>query len=155
MTNLLKNPSFDQGMPKDWQTYQTGTAHKYTYPDTGKVNVGISTEYETREIGKKAAWVQNVDLSRKYKLSGWVKTENIVSDNVDGGTNIVIDWKNASGIVVGTSKVGVNPIKGTNAWALIETEVTANPGATQATILLLLNDCSGKVWFDDVTFTEI
>jgi len=149
----LKNLGFEIGMPNDWQTYSTGKTHKYTYPEPGRVGgYSVAIEYLTREIGKVAIWVQNVDIDRtkKYKLSGWMKTENIIGT----GASMKVDWKDINGQFLSSSAI-MSRQKGTISWKYFEGTVTPDQNAVKATIVLDLYDCSGKVWFDDMSFSDI
>lgn len=149
----LKNLGFEEGMPKDWQTYSTGTTHRYIYPESGREGKGssIAIEYPAREPGKMATLYQTIQIDNKkiYKLSGWMKTQNIVSNM--RGAKVQIDWKDASGNYINTSSI--MPIqKGTIPWTYFEGDVKPDPNADQASIVLALWDCSGMAWFDDISF---
>lgn len=147
--NMLKNPGFDSGVPNDWHTWDTGTEHEYIYPDAGRLNgFSVATRYKTRENDKLAAWIQDViiDSSKKYILSGYIKTENIVGT----GASIRIVWKDDDWKYLSTSTIMARQT-GTIAWKLFEGVVTPHPNATGATLILDLKDCAGKVWFDDIS----
>lgn len=153
MQQLLKNPGFEEGKPNDWDTYATGTTHKYIYPEIGRncYDSSVAIERPAREEGRNAAWVQNIDISppRKYKLSGHIKAQNIVGN----GASIKVDWKDINGRYLGTSTI-MAPIVGTTDWKYFEGNITPNSGAIRATIVLELGDSSGKVLFDDISFDE-
>lgn len=150
---LLKNPGFEDGMPNDWQTYSTGTTQIHTYPEEGRRDgYSIAIEYKIRELNKMAAWVQNIqiDHTKKHKLSGWMKIQNIIGN----GAVIRVDWKDVTGRFLGTSNIMMYK-SGTISWTYFEGEVIPNPGAILATIVLELYNCSGKVWFDDISFSDV
>lgn len=154
MQELVKNPGFEEGTPNNWQMYTTGTVHRYIYPDIGRNgnNFSVAIERPTREIGKTAAWVQNIDVTptKKYKLSGHIRAQNIIGV----GTSIKIDWKDINKNYLSTSTI-MSSISGTTAnWMYYEGIVTPHANAAIATIVLELKDCSGKVWFDDISFSE-
>lgn len=149
----VKNAGFEEGTPKDWQTYSTGAAQRYTYPEPGRLGgSSVAIEYLTREAGKIAIWVQDVQIGRtkKYKLSGWIKTQNIIGS----GASIKVDWKDTNGKFLNTSAI-MSLQKGTVPWKYFEGTVIPNASAVKATIALELFDCSGKVWFDDIFFSDI
>lgn len=149
----LKNQGFEEGMPSNWQVYATDTKHKYCYPDKG-INAGssVAIEFQSKDTDKVAALVQNIniDTTKKYKLSGWMKTENIEGT----GASIKIDWKDATGRYIGESSI-MSSQTGTIQWTNFEGDITPNKNAAKATIVLELRNCSGKVWFDDISLTDI
>lgn len=149
----LKNRKFDTGTPSTWGKWYTGTKHKYTYPESGREGGYSATiEYPIREIGKNASWIQtvNIDKTKKYKLSGYIKTQNIIGD----GACIEVDWKDANKKYLSTSIIMTRKT-GSSAWTRYEGIVTPNPGASVATVVLMMSDCSGKAWFDDISFSDI
>lgn len=151
---LVENSGFEEGMPKNWQTYATGTVQRFTYPEEGRSGgSSVAIEYANREIGKKAYWVKNIciDRTKKYKLSGWIKTDNIVGD-AGSGAYIQVDWKDIMGNHLSSSNIMVAQV-GIILWTYFEREIIPDVNATQAAIILVLNDCSGKVWFDDISFS--
>src|SRR3990167_7788916 len=149
----LKNSKFEECLPKYWQTYATGAAHRYTYPEPGRVDgSSVAIEYPTRETGKMALLTQTVqiDPTKKYKLSGWLKAQNIIGN----GGSIKIDWKDSSWKYLSSSTIMTRKT-GTIQWTYFEGDVIPHSDAIGATIVLELNDCSGKVWFDDISFSMI
>ncbi len=151
--NILKNPGFESGIPNDWKTWNTGTGHKYIYPEAGRTGgSSVAVEYKTKEEDKLASWIQDIqiDVTKKYKLSGYVKTENIIGT----GTSIRIFWKDDNQQILGKSTIMTRQT-GTVSWKYFEGVVTPSPNSIRATIVLDLKDSSGKVWFDDVSFSAI
>lgn len=149
--NVLKNPGFESGMPDDWQTWDTGTKHKYIYPDIGRTKgSSVAVEYESKEEGKLAAWYQNirVDPTKKYKVSGYVKTENIIGT----GASIRVDWKDKDWQYLSRSEIMLRQ-NGSIPWTLFEGVVTPDPDAAVGVIILSLKDSSGKALFDDISFS--
>lgn len=150
----IKNPGFEEGTPNNWQTYNTGTVQRYTYPEPGRVvgSSAVAIEHPTRDMGKVSMWVQNIQIDRtkKYKLSGWLKTQNIIGT----GVSIRVDWKDATGKYLGTSAI-MPYQKGTIPWTYFEGIVTPDQRSVGTTIVLDLYDCSGKVWFDDLSFSDV
>lgn len=155
MQEELKNRSFEEGLPNDWQTYNTGKVQRYTYPEKGREDIGssVAIEYPVRETGKMAMWVQNVQIDRtkRYTLSGWLKTQNVVGN---GGASIRVDWKDENRKYISTSRI-MEYQKGSVPWTYFEGVVTPHTNAVGATVVLDLFDCSGKVRFDDISFSSI
>lgn len=149
----LKNPKFEEGFPKDWQIYATGKTQKYSYPELGRTGgSSVAIEYRTKETGKIAALIQSVqiDPTKKYELSGWLKTQDIIGN----GASIKVDWKDSSWKYIGSSTIMTRKT-GDIPWTYFKGDVVPHPNAAGATIILELNDCSGKVWFDDMSFLMV
>lgn len=157
-TELISNPGFEIInptnilLPNNWWTYTTGgTSHKLTYPEPGRIGgSSVSIEYITTS-GYSALWGYNVniDITKKYKLSGWIKTQNIIGT----GARIGIDWKSATANL--SSNTVVSNITGSTDWLYFEGIVTPNPLSNHGSIVLSLNNATGKVWFDDISFKEV
>ena len=148
----LKNAGFEDSTPNNWGTLQTGTMQIYTYPEPGRISgSSVSIEYPTIEAGQTAMWAQNVyvDHSKTYKLSGWLRTLGIIGT----GASIKVDWKNSLGEYLSRSTI-MTPQKGTTPWTYVEGNVTPDQNAVMATVNMELYDCSGKAWFDDISFSE-
>ena len=148
----LKNAGFEDSTPNNWETFQTGTMQIYTYPEPGRISgSSVSIEYPTIEIGQTAMWAQNVyvDHNKTYKLSGWLRTLGIIGT----GASIKVDWKNALGEYLSRSTI-MTPQKGTTPWTYVEGDITPDQNAVMATVNMELYDCSGKAWFDDISFSE-
>lgn len=152
--NLILNAKFEEGEgPKYWRNYQTGMEQIYTYPEIGRSGgFCVAIEYKTREEGKMAAWVQDlqIDNTKNYKLSGWIKTQNIVGR----GGALRIYWKDQNGKYISSSEIMPRQ-SGTIDWTYFDGTLTPYVGSARATIALELYDCSGKVWFDEVLFGQI
>ena len=148
----LKNSGFEKGTPENWQIYATGLRHSYIYPETGVDGSSVAIEYPTRETGKTAMLIQSVSIDnmKKYKLSGWMKTQNIVGI----GAWIKVDWTDVAGKYINTSAIMVHKV-GTIPWTYFEGVTTPNKNAANAAICLVLHDCSGKVWFDNISFASL
>jgi hypothetical protein len=157
-TELVNNSGFESGKVNYWPQYTTGTLQKYTYPEPGRTVARYSAgiEYITRETGKLASYVQNisVDLLKQYLLSGWMKTSNILTTNANAGARLQIFWHDNTGKYLSTSSF-MTYQTGTMDWTYFSGMVTPNPKASNATVCLILYDCSGKVWFDDISFGGI
>ena len=149
----IKNPGFEEGTPNNWLTFGTGKIHKYIYPEPGRLEgYSAAIEYQTRENGKMAMFSQdvNIDPTNTYKMSGYLKAENIVGPTADSGAGLQIDWKDGNRNYLSTSVIMPRQ-KGSFEWKYFERQTSPDKGAKIATIILVLNDCSGKVWFDDIS----
>jgi hypothetical protein len=152
--NLIQNPGFEIGTttPTGWSTYNTGTAQIYSYPEPGRVGgSSAAIEYVVRESGKSASWIQNVnvDSSKQYTLSGWLKLQNVIG----GSAYVSVDWYDSLGgwlnFSILTSQAGTVP------WTYFESVIVPPNNAAYLTLNLNLQNTSGKVWFDDLSLTEV
>ncbi|MDI6697349.1 MAG: alpha-L-arabinofuranosidase C-terminal domain-containing protein [Candidatus Saccharicenans sp.] len=142
---VIQNPSFEKladGRPENWRpiTYG-GKADLQTSPlaRTGSHSVQIASEK-----GADASWstVVRVKPFSKYRLTGWVKTEDIQSL---GGKGVLFN-------VHGMEKYQTGALAGTNDWTrlemIIETELN---DALQINCLFGgWGRVTGKAWFDDL-----
>jgi len=156
--NLLLNPGFETGVlgsPDNWWNFQQGRLAVLTYPEPGRVGgSSIGTEYPSLEENKQASWGQGVPVSplKSYKLSGWVKTSNVMGSGW-AGAFLQIDWIDPAGKYLNSS-FPFSPQLGTVDWMYYEGVVTPDPGSSQGTVLATLINASGKAFFDDMSFTE-
>jgi alpha-N-arabinofuranosidase len=144
--NLVLNPSFESGQenaPEQWiRSAWSGNAEFLTVPQghSGRRCVKISTAE-----GADAAWSQNVRIksSGRYRLSGWIKTENLVIQN---GTGALLN-------IHGFDPARTKALTGTNDWTKVECEFDIS-GENQLTVNCLFGgwgQASGTAWFDDIS----
>ncbi len=153
MANLLLNPGFETGTagaPTNWSKYSTGTPGTYTYPVTpGRDGTGSCAEISASSSGA-TYWYQtvNVDDTLTYKLSGWLKTLNVVGS----GAAINIDWFSD---LYQNDWIGWNSIiykTGTSAWTQYSGTLDPPVTAITANICIVLDYSSGEAWWDDMFF---
>ncbi len=158
--NMLSNYSFETPdafyltKPDKWYTYNTGTTQIYTYNEPGRVNgVSVAIEYPSIEPDKTAAWIQSVQINntKQYKLSGWVKGQNIDITSA----KMHVDWKASDKSYISSSYIPTYIANPTFDWTYFEGIVTPNSSASSGTIILRLYNTYGKIWFDDISFFEI
>jgi hypothetical protein len=157
--NLLLNPGFETGTsgnPDNWIMKTSEgvlTAFSFIYPEVGRNPTEKSVAIQ-RVIANSAwaYWLQIVNLDTlipSYKLSGWIKTQNVTSNN--NGAYIQIDWFSSTGYI---STSFSQKITGTENWTYVDVTAPPPSGATRAEIALVLNSTGvgDKVWFDDIYF---
>lgn len=155
--NLLQNPSFEQesgAMPASWENsswdvkpgvsefnYEKGEAHS----GDGFVTVTNNSENDAR-------FTQNVSVkdNTTYRLSCWIKTENVGTVQNGKGANISVEGK------VETSK----DIKGTNGkWEYAEMYLRTGSGIDTIKVTVGIGGYGainiGKASFDDVSAEEV
>jgi len=147
-TQFIANPSFEEmagDHPKGWEprTWEPEAVFKVGLAGrTGNRSVMISSEK-----GADASWVTAVPIRpySRYRLSGWIRTENLVPGKAKGALiNVNGDegWQTPA-------------VKGTADWTRVEVEFDA--GANDALEVTCLfggwGKAMGKAWFDDVELT--
>ena len=149
--NVLPNPSFEDAQgnrPRGWRTETwTGQAtfRHAQVRRTGNRSVEIASE-----TGADVAWTATVavDPFARYRLSGWIKTENLVP--LDGGRGALLN-------IHGMSGVATRAVTGTVDWTLVETEFeTEDQTSVQVNCLFGgWGQARGRAWFDDVALEKI
>ena len=138
------------GTPGGWSAGSADEHHRATWETAGGRS-GRCVKVEV-DAGAEPAWVQwsqhNIPVvaGRVYKVSGWVRAENVVGHagwfvHVNGGKQQMINQ---------TLRAG----DGTFGWKEVSATFTAPPTATTATLGTLLRG-TGRAWFDDARFEEM
>ncbi|HSA96310.1 MAG TPA: alpha-L-arabinofuranosidase C-terminal domain-containing protein, partial [Acidobacteriota bacterium] len=95
-----------------------------------------------------ASWVATVPIRpySRYRLSGWIRTENLVAGTGRGAQ-----------INVNSEEWRTTPVTGTQDWTRVETEFEAGANdALEVTCLLGgWGRSTGKAWFDDIELTRL
>ena len=151
VTQYVANGSFEEmdgqnikgWTPRRWQRSEATLAVD-TLGHSGGRSAVISSEK-----GADASWVAAVPIRpySRYRLSGWIKTENLVPGTGRGAqinVNGEGDWRTP-------------PVTGTQDWTRVEVEIDA--GANDALEVTCLFGgwglSTGKAWFDDVELTRL
>lgn len=149
--NLVQNFDFEQGSLDKWEK------QSYNNPE------GITEFFIDDTVsysGTKSACIINNSLNHSrfnqeikvkgnshYKLSCWVKTENVGSDHT--GANITVEEINDVS----------NHFQGTNEWSYVELYGTTEKDQDSFVLAVALggygNENIGKVWFDDVVVEKV
>ena len=147
-SQFITNPSFEDvagDNPKGWEprAWQPGAVFKVEPAGrTGGRSVAISSVK-----GADASWVTVVPVRpySRYRLGGWIKTENLVPGKSKGAlinVNGVAEWRTPA-------------VTGTKDWTRVEVDFDA--GANDALEVTCLfggwGQATGKAWFDDVELT--
>lgn len=143
--NLLKNSSFEEGdppIPVYWRSHTwSGTAEFH-----------VSGE---KHLGHRSVWIQslegadaglqhtvNLDTNTVYRLSGWIKTENV---KTSVGLGAFLNVHELEG-------VKTKQLRGTHDWTYVETLFYVHHGR-QVNVNCMLGgwgNASGSAWFDDI-----
>lgn len=145
-SNLFTNASFENeqnGKPIRWNEGRHGGSGEFSMANIG--HTGTRSAMLSSTSGADIAWAQRVDVSpnTEYKLSGWIKTENV---------------KGARGALFNVHELQQEPgaasraLNGTHDWTRIET--TFNSGSHRTLTLNCLfggwGQSTGTAWYDDV-----
>ncbi|MCP5096442.1 MAG: hypothetical protein GY943_12890 [Chloroflexi bacterium] len=155
--NLLLNNSFEDGAylptnhPDNWDTEAFNAAVVFTWDDAQAYDGSKSVKIES-SAANDARWIQTVPVQpySHYRLSAWIKTDNIV--HVDGavhaGANIGVydPWTHSTGVY------------GTNDWTFVRVDFKTE-AHSEVVIAARLGFWSGTVtgtaWYDNVRLERI
>ncbi|MDW8310939.1 MAG: hypothetical protein RMK20_16325, partial [Verrucomicrobiales bacterium] len=145
-SNLLPNPSFEAASgatPREWQRERWGGQANFLYPTAGRTGeraVGLEST-----LGADVAWAARVPVEpfARYRLAGWIKTENVAAGT---GRGALLNVHGLAGAVT-------RALTGSADWTRVEVEFDAED-ATTLQINCLLGGwglSTGRAWFDDVS----
>lgn len=150
---VIKNPSFekaDNGNPLGWRKATYGGGGRAQYVDggrTGKKCVMLSSE-----SGADIGWLTSVTVkpNTKYKLSAWIKTENVKSTGSRTAKGALLNLHNIQ-------PLQTNAVTGTSDWTKVE--ITFDSGSnTVVEINCLFGGwglATGKACYDDVKLESL
>ncbi|HOQ33532.1 MAG TPA: alpha-L-arabinofuranosidase C-terminal domain-containing protein [Candidatus Hydrogenedens sp.] len=140
--------AFEQGTnaPDGWQTKVWQGKGEFQYPVTGKN--GNAVQISSSEGGD-LSWFKEVDVSpfAQYKLSGWIKTDNIQLEN---GAGALLN-------IHGIDGARTEALFGTNDWKYVETTFFVS-SKTRIMVNCLFGGwglAKGSAIFDDVKLEKI
>ena len=152
ITQFIANGSFE-GMdgenPKGWlpRSWQRGGGAEFTVETSGRTG-GRSAAISSNK-GADASWLTAVPVKpySRYKLSGWIKTQDLVPGTSRGALINIHgeeEWRTAE-------------IAGTQDWTKVEVEFDAGPNDALEVSCLFggWGLATGKAWFDDVELTRL
>lgn len=145
----IKNPGFENGaegwsMPKGFRIE----------PNAG-INGSAALAYERVDEGERQVMAScNINLipGVRYKISAWVRTENVVAGKNArfgaGGLLELIFSKDGKWY----GELNTKEVRGTRDWVKLEGSGIVKEGAdgTGSIALLLRAGMTGKIWFDDI-----
>jgi hypothetical protein len=114
---VLRNPGFEPGRnntaPRSWQKYTWAGKADFLVEKSGRQD--SSCVQIASQDGADAGWTQSVSLSPfgRYKLSGWIKTENVAVTTGKGALLNISDT------------IKTSALTGTNDWTYVEYEFEA------------------------------
>ncbi len=153
--NLVKNPSFEKekkGKPTAWEIeswVKDPEAGRCTL-EKGKAYMGTKFVMVESFVPDHAAFTQLIRVKEDsiYKISGWIKTENVGRDNK--GANIGIEGKMDSSKDIRGSR---------DRWKLVELYMRTGEDVTSFKLMLGLGGYgslnTGKAFFDEIVVKEV
>ena len=148
--NVLPNASFQtakDGSPEGWTTHTWHGQAKFAHDDAGRDGSRCVTIEST--VGADASWYVEVPVRPQtmYRLSGWVKTDNV---RPDGGRGALLNLHNIQG-------VATDAVTGTADWTRVE--VLFSSGDNDHVWVNCLfggwGHATGKARFDDIALTPL
>ncbi|MCJ7485699.1 MAG: alpha-L-arabinofuranosidase [Candidatus Aminicenantes bacterium] len=152
VTQFIANGSFEEmdgDNPKGWlpRSWQRGGGAEFTVEPSGH-NGGRSVMISS-EKGSDASWLATVPVKpySRYKLSGWIKTQDLVPGTGRGALiniHTEAEWRTAA-------------IVGTQDWTKVEVAFDAGPNDALEVSCLFggWGRATGKAWFDDIELVRL
>jgi len=153
--NLMPNASFEEASgqkPAGWDTQQWGGKGEFAYATigrTGKRCVMISSE-EGADIG----WHATVPVQphSTYRLSGWIKTENVATTPPSGrpGRGALLNLHNIQ-------PAATKAVTGTKDWTKVDLMFDTG-GQIEVQVNCLFGGwglATGKAWYDDIRLEAV
>jgi hypothetical protein len=153
-TNLLLNAGFEEGdfsptgSPDHWSQNAYIPSAEFLWDDTQAYEGSRSVKI-TAETLNDASWVQTVSIQPNtlYRLSGWIKTENVARPEGRGANLSLLDtWDSSVDLF------------GTNDWTYVSLRFNSGE-KTEVTIAARLGFyagmTTGTAWFDDLELAPI
>jgi alpha-N-arabinofuranosidase len=149
--NPVPNPSFEQAegrRPRGWRTETWGGTGTFSHANVGRT--GSRSVELASERGADISWTANVPVEpfAQYRLSGWIKTENV--QLVSGGSGALFNLHNLQG-------VATPAVTDTKDWTRVETEFDSGD-LTSVQLNCLFGgwgQATGRAWFDDVSLEKL
>ncbi|WP_374015989.1 polysaccharide lyase family 8 super-sandwich domain-containing protein [Paenibacillus thiaminolyticus] len=114
---------------------------------SGQQSMLIDASYTSRvSIHAKAP----VESGKSYRLQVWYKTENIAGGSGAYFRTSVLNASNAK-LIDGP---GSTKVYGTNDWRMQQVFITVPTGGAKFFVELFFENCTGKVWFDNIRLEE-
>jgi alpha-L-arabinofuranosidase len=148
--NRLPNPSFEEATgsrPAGWRPQRWNGQAQFDHDRTGRT--GDRSARIASEQGGDASWTVTVPVEPfgRYRLSGWIRTENL---QTSGGRGALLNVHTMADAVT-------RPLTGDNDWTQVEVEFDVDDqDAVQVNALLGgWGNATGTAWFDDVKLEMI
>ncbi len=148
--NFVPNPSFEQASrdnPRSWRREQWGGQGAFEYATVGRT--GQRSVMISSERGADIGWAATVTVEpySQYRLSGWIKTEDVKATN---GRGALFNLHGMEG-------VATPAVTGTSDWKQVEVVFdTEEQDSIQVNCLFGgWGQATGKAWYDDLKLERI
>lgn len=148
--NYVRNASFEQGdgnRPRSWREERYAGRATLTYANAGRT--GNRSVMISSEEGADVSWSANVIVEpfARYRLSGWIKTENVAAPGARGALLNVHSLSSAA----------TEAVTGTADWKEVSVEFDVEDQDSLQINCLFggWGSATGKAWFDDVRLEQI
>jgi len=148
--NLIANPSFEKAdgdKPQGWRTQSWGGKGDLTYAEIGRT--GNRSVMISSDAGADIGWSQDVSVRpfARYKLTGWIKTEDLQAGSAKGALFNILNMQPAQS----------QAVKGTSDWTQVEMDFQTDTHATVQINCLFggWGQATGRAWFDDLNLQLI
>lgn len=145
LANLMPNPSFEETdgvRPSSWQSQTWSGRAEFEYASIGRS--GQRCVMISSQEGADADWYTTVAIRpySRYRLSGWIKTENLVATS---GKGALFNLHNIQ-------PLQTPAVTGTKDWTRVELEFDseANDSVQFNCLFGGWGWATGKAWYDDV-----
>jgi len=147
---MLRNPSFERVSgrnPAGWEQHTYGGQARFRHTRGGRT--GQRCIMIASEGGTDAGWLTSarVKLYSRYRLSGWIKTENL---DAGSGKGALLNLHNIQ-------PTQTRAITGTTDWTKVSVEFDTGANAAVQINCLLggWGQSTGKAWFDDIQLNRL
>jgi hypothetical protein len=154
LANLVYNPGFEWGtdLPDGWATdFSGGVPPNFSWDTQAYLGTRSVKIDAVEPVDSRFMQVVNVQPNTLYRVSGYIKTENVAHSpqSVDTGATLSL---------MGTWDQHTRPLLGTNDWTYVSFAFNSGD-STQVTLTCRLGFWSGvttgTAWFDDVEIAPI
>ncbi|HEC04242.1 MAG TPA: hypothetical protein ENI81_11970, partial [Phycisphaerales bacterium] len=139
--NLIANPSFEKAdgdKPQGWRTQSWGGKGDLTYAEIGRT--GNRSVMISSDAGADIGWSQDVSVRpfARYKLTGWIKTEDLQAGSAKGALFNIHNMQPAQS----------QAVKGTSDWTQVEMDFQTDTHATVQINCLFggWGQATGRAW---------
>jgi len=151
--NLLPNPSFEEDVnqaPAGWKTQTWGGGGTFSFAATGRT--GKRSVAIASQNGADVSWTTTVpvDPFATYRLSAWIKTDNVAGVANRPGKGALLNLHNLQ-------PIQTKAVSGTADWTRVEV-VFETAGEDTVQVNCLFGGwglCTGKAWFDDLRLEQL
>ncbi len=147
----VKNSSFEE-RGKGWKAFGSGKV-VFDSEAANKGDLSISIEHPDWMKTKVESEEVSLKVGHVYKLSGWAKTESVVSSNYEQYPTPVAACITMESFPFTNNSTAIGS---TNGWKKLEIMFTALKSKDKVCLNLGYNgNAKGKVWFDDIQLEEV